>query len=364
MDTTLRRLLATAARTAQRRGVGRPDWLAAIESALLGEPPPLPELRVGDLQEAWQHEETLGWAYQFYNSAVARAQARAASPAPRDAHELALRNQFFTPRYVGEFLLQNTLGVLLGVRGEYATHRTVPPSFWGEAMLPSGEIVPLPPPPRTVLDPACGAGHLLLLAFDMLVQHAQLAPQAALNRLWGVELDAALAAVARRALQLRAIRAGACNPVVQHILVVDDTLGVLRREWRMPQFDVVVMNPPFGAPVPSDKAYLAQHYPRSRHELACAFVERGFELLSPGGLVGALTTRTPFFLSSSQQWREEFVLQPPCQLTVFADLGAGVLDGAMVEVAAYCLWKRAGAMPAQTVGEIPVQAALFAKEEE
>ena len=45
-----------------------------------------------------------------------------------------------------------------------------------------------------------------------------------------------------------------------------------------------------------------------------------------------------FFLSSFQKWREEVLLKqaPP---VVFADLGAGVLDSAMVEVAAYCLQK-------------------------
>src|SRR3954451_12089482 len=55
-------------------------------------------------------------------------------------------------------------------------------------------------------------------------------------------------------------------------------------------------------------------------------------------MVGAITSRTGFFLSSFQKWREEIVLKeaPP---VVFADLGYGVLDSAMVEVAAYCLEK-------------------------
>src|SRR5262249_55345155 len=36
--------------------------------------------------------------------------ARKKSPAPRNSRELAVRNQFFTPRYVVEFLVDNTLG--------------------------------------------------------------------------------------------------------------------------------------------------------------------------------------------------------------------------------------------------------------
>ena len=37
---------------------------------------------------------------------------RDASQAPRNSRELAVRNQFFTPRYVVEFLVDNTLGRL------------------------------------------------------------------------------------------------------------------------------------------------------------------------------------------------------------------------------------------------------------
>ena len=41
-------------------------------------------------------------------------------------------------------------------------------------------------------------------------------------------------------------------------------------------------------------------------------------------------------LIRGQKWREEILLQE-ARPTVFADLGYGVLDTAMVEIAAYCL---------------------------
>ena len=37
---------------------------------------------------------------------------RGGSQAPRNSRELAVRNQFFTPRYVVEFLVDNALGRL------------------------------------------------------------------------------------------------------------------------------------------------------------------------------------------------------------------------------------------------------------
>jgi len=91
-------------------------------------------------------------------------------------------------------------------------------------------------------------------------------------------------------------------------------------------------------------------YPRTKNDLYAAFVERGLELLVPGGMLGAITSRTGFFLTSFRKWREEILLKE-AQLTTFADLGYGVLDTAMVETAAYCLLK----LPAPPSGIEPAK---------
>src|SRR5438093_8362440 len=96
------------------------------------------------------------------------------------------------------------------------------------------------------------------------------------------------------------------------------------------------MNPPFGAFTPSTKEWAVETYPGSCNGIFAAFVERGVSVRSMGGMVGAITSRTGFFLSSFQVWREEVLLRTAFP-TVFAGLGHGVLDNAMVEVAAYCL---------------------------
>jgi hypothetical protein len=106
------------------------------------------------------------------------------------------------------------------------------------------------------------------------------------------------------------------------------------------KFDVVVMNPPFGAIAVSTKEQLAKAFPRSKNDLLAIFVERGLELLRTGGRIGAITSRACFYLSDYRKWREEIVLgigKPEC----VADLGLGVMDDAMVESAAYALEKRA-----------------------
>lgn len=129
--------------------------------------------------------------------------------------------------------------------------------------------------------------------------------------------------------------AGATN--TRRLLFADDAahglalLGVAEKK-----FDVVLMNPPFGEGSLRAKREFEVAYPNARAETYAAFVQRGIELLARRGRLGAITSRTGFFLSSFEHWREHLVLAkaPPA---LFADLGAGVLDSAMVETAAYCL---------------------------
>lgn len=102
------------------------------------------------------------------------------------------------------------------------------------------------------------------------------------------------------------------------------------------RFDVVLMNPPFGDCSKPAKPILEQQYPRTKNDIYAAFVEMALCRMPASGIVGAITSRTGFFLSSFQKWREQILLNE-ARTTVFADLGYGVLDGAMVETAAYCV---------------------------
>jgi hypothetical protein len=129
----------------------------------------------------------------------------------------------------------------------------------------------------------------------------------------------------------------AARTTFQGRLFAQDALEGLRLiDLARERFDVVVMNPPFGALSLGVKKELTKAYPRSKNDLLAIFVERGLELLRPGGRLGAITSRTGFFLSSYRKWREEVVLGM-AQPEVMADLGHGVMDDAMVEAAAYVL---------------------------
>jgi hypothetical protein len=127
-------------------------------------------LNADELASVWGDDETIGWVYQFFNGQDERRRMREESQAPRNSRELAVRNQFFTPRYVVQFLTDNTLGRIwyemrststsIAERCEYMVRKA------GEKFAPRAKKDPRD---LRVLDPACGSGHFLLYAFDLLL---------------------------------------------------------------------------------------------------------------------------------------------------------------------------------------------------
>ncbi len=132
------------------------------------------------------------------------------------------------------------------------------------------------------------------------------------------------------------------NGTLRRLFADDAEHGIGFVDALMRTYDVVLMNPPFGAASKPSKKYVDSRYPRTKNDVYAAFVERGLQLMNPGGYLGAITSRTGFFLTSFQKWREEILLEETDVVT-FADLGYGVLDTAMVETAAYVLRKRSDA---------------------
>lgn len=111
------------------------------------------------------------------------------------------------------------------------------------------------------------------------------------------------------------------------------------------RYMAVLMNPPFGEPVPATKEYLKATYPwlPKFEDLLAAFVGRGVQLCLPGGTVGAITSRAGLFLQTYERWRREVLLAGRVQ--ALADLGFGVMAQAMVEAAAYVVSTDAGDTP-------------------
>ena len=129
----------------------------------------LARLNVADLAEVWVQDETIGWVYQFFNSSDERKQMRSDSSAPRNSRELAVRNQFFTPRYVVQFLTDNTLGRTWYQMSAGKTSLTERWEYFVHDEGADERREKKDPRDLKILDPACGSGHFLLYTFDLLL---------------------------------------------------------------------------------------------------------------------------------------------------------------------------------------------------
>ncbi|MCF8075503.1 MAG: BREX-1 system adenine-specific DNA-methyltransferase PglX [Desulfotignum sp.] len=495
-----------------------------------------------EIEPLWAEDETIGWIYQYFNSQEERKQMRKASQAPRNSRELAVRNQFFTPRYVVEFLTDNTLGriwydmtrghtalkdicrylvrrpnEIFLAQGDTApeTAEEHPEELSREELLQQPVHVPFrrlkDPRELRMLDPACGSMHFGLYAFDLFEtiyeeawhietdlgpdvfdrpthlkplqetyagvdEFKKAIPQLIIEQnIHGVDIDPRAVQIAGLSLWQRAQRAwhqmgikpgqrpairksnivcaepmpgekellreftAGLNPpllgqlvetifdkmqlageagtllkIEQEIIsAISDAKDAYNTEllrqkeqdgflpgmapkreptlfdfaelhndsdfWETAEekiltalknyaaqaeshegqkrlfaedaakgfafidlcrkrFDVVLMNPPFGALGQNSKKELISFYPNSKNDLLAIFVERVLEMLHFDGRIGAITSRTCFFLSSFQRWRKNIVLKNTHSYAM-ADFGFGVMDDAMVEAAAYILCK-------------------------
>ena len=122
----------------------------------------------------------------------------------------------------------------------------------------------------------------------------------------------------------------------QRRLFTDDTVrGFAFVDLCHNRFDVLLMNPPFGMIAKSAKGYVEENFPDSKGDILAHFVERALQLCESNGFVGAISSRSCFFLGRLTSFRQR-VLRNTGRLVCMADLGDGVLD-ATVETAAYVL---------------------------
>lgn len=159
--------------------------------------------------EACSSVEVLGWLYQFY--IAERKDEYFASKRKARPDDIAPATQLFTPEYIVRFLTQNSLGRLwmlnnpgsgLARRMEYYI---APKADETHVDVDGAEDI-------RVLDPACGSGHILVYAFDLLYDmyeeegyNPEDIPQMILERnLKGLEIDPRAAEIAKFALEMKA----------------------------------------------------------------------------------------------------------------------------------------------------------------
>ena len=164
---------------------------------------------VCDIDEAdWADVQVLGWMYQYYNSEVK--DAFFASKAKETPDTIGPATQLFTPDWIVRYMVQNSLGRLWmlnnpasPLRGEMEYY--IEPDAEHEDFIKIGG-----PEDISLCDPACGSGHILVYAFELLSKmylergyREREIPELVLSRnLHGMEIDPRAAQIARLALAM------------------------------------------------------------------------------------------------------------------------------------------------------------------
>lgn len=167
------------------------------------------KLNVVLTDEDWREDVTvLGWMYQYYNADVKDEFFKSKRKAA--AADIAPATQLFTPEWIVRYMVENSLGRLwmLNNPGSSLRERM---KYYIEPDAEHEDFIRISSPEDiTLCDPACGSGHILVYAFELLFHmyeergyREREIPELILTKnLAGMEIDSRAAQIAELALAM------------------------------------------------------------------------------------------------------------------------------------------------------------------
>lgn len=174
-------------------------------------------------EEDWAEVEIIGWLYQFY---ISEKKDQVIGKVVK-SEDIPAATQLFTPNWIVQYLVQNSVGRLWLMANPGSTLASQWPYYIQPAeqapevqaqldtliqtrIREDGET--LNPETITVLDPACGSGHILVVAYDVLKAiylergyQPRAIPRLILEKnLYGLDIDDRAAQMAGFALLMKA----------------------------------------------------------------------------------------------------------------------------------------------------------------
>ncbi len=179
---------------------------------------------VNEIDEAdWQQVEIIGWLYQFY---ISEKKDQVIGKVVK-SEDIPAATQLFTPNWIVQYMVQNSIGRLWLMANPGSTLKTRMP-YYIEPAEQTEEVGAalaaltqarmdedggsLNPEDITVLDPACGSGHILVEAYEVLKAiylergyQPRAIPRLILeHNLYGLDIDDRAAQLAGFALLMKA----------------------------------------------------------------------------------------------------------------------------------------------------------------
>lgn len=191
-------------------------------------------------EEDWQEVEIIGWLYQFY---ISEKKDQVIGKVVK-SEDIPAATQLFTPNWIVKYMVQNSLG-----RQWLATYPASPLKPKMEYYIEPAEqteevkaqlaaITPdsLDPEKLTLLDPACGSGHILVEAYDVFKEiylergySNRDFPRLILEKnLYGLDIDDRAAQMAEFALLMKARKDDrrilrSDNPVKLNVMAIQES---------------------------------------------------------------------------------------------------------------------------------------------
>ena len=180
---------------------------------LLSENSVLHDLREALSPEACEDVEVIGWLYQYYISERKDKVFEALKQNQKiEAGDIPAATQLFTPHWIVRYLVENSLGRLWMLNHPNSGLREKMEYYIAPAQEETDFLRIASPEELRLLDPACGSGHILTYAFDLLAAiyeeegyaSSDVAKLILEKNIFGVEIDPRAGALAAFALVMKA----------------------------------------------------------------------------------------------------------------------------------------------------------------
>ena len=342
--------------------------------------------------------QIIGWLYQYYNTELKDDTfAQLKKNVKISKERIPAATQLFTPDWIVRYMVENSLGRLWleghpndALKADWKYYLDeVEQETEVQAQLEKlrAEYRTIKPEEIKVIDPCMGSGHILVYAFDVLMQiyeaqgvtQREAAQSILQNNLYGLDIDQRAAQLAYFAVMMKArqydrrLLTRGIQPNLYHpgsygegrefgsILQVDalepapeqtenlfeTAYDEAKMKWNFrrllaQKYDVVVTNPPYmGASGMSAKLseFVKKNYPDSKSDLFAVFIERCGKMVKSNGFQAMITQHAWMFLSSFEKLRAKLL---KVDIVNMAHLGARAFEeigGEVVQTTSFVLQK-------------------------
>lgn len=309
--------------------------------------------------EECENVEVIGWLYQFYISE--KKDVLIKRKTRYSTSEIPFVTQLFTPRWMVEYITQNSLGRFwLEARGNSSLRQEMQFFIEPTEGNPFIKREIKSPEEITVIDIACGSGHMLVYAFELLFKmyeeegyfKSDIPVLILCLNLYGLEIDERAASLAKFALIMKGMEYDnkllqkKIEPMIYCFRDSDEvpgfengkTLGSLiaphtgelefaveKREKLVEssnddldaitsvlgsKFDILLTNPPYvnsGYFNETTKNFVTKNFKDFGSDLFSVFIVRSFNLVKPDGYLGYVTPFVWMFISSYEKLRKQLI---------------------------------------------------------